>query len=168
LQPNVPEFIDLLRAFNDQEVRYVIVGGLAMVLHGSTFPTFDLDLAISDDQANAEPIVRALAPLHPFPPQYGSPKNFVWDARSITGAVISLATDAGFVDLLRVHPGVDGFEKLWERAEARLVAGLLIRVACLDDLIKMKRAANRPKDLEHIKQLESLKSIRDSAPPTGL
>ena len=163
MQPTVPEFADLLRALNDQSVRCVVIGGLAMILHGSSYVTFDLDIAVSTDGSNTLPIIQALAPLHPFPPQFGSADNFVWDERSIFGAVISLVTDAGLVDILRVQPGIDSFEGLWQRSEVREVAGLKVRVASITDLIAMKRAAGRPKDLDHIKQLEALKALQPGA-----
>ena len=98
MRRSVPEFHDLLEALSSAGVRFVVVGGFAMVLHGATYVTFDLDLAISLDHANASAVVRALAPFNPFPPESGSPKFLLWDARSITGAVVSLVTDAGEID----------------------------------------------------------------------
>ena len=161
MQPTVPEFVDLLKALNEQRLRYVVVGGLAMILHGASYPTFDLDVAISTDSANSTPLVKALAGLHPFPPQMGSPKNFIWDERSIFGSVVSLMTDAGELDIIRNQPGVDSFDGLWERSELRVISGIEVHVASIDDLVNMKRAAGRPKDLQHIKQLEAIRALRD-------
>ena len=160
LPPTVPEFADLLRALNNEHVRYVVVGGLAMILQGSSYVTFDLDFAISKDDNDPAAVVRALAPFRPFPPRYGSPEHFVWDERSLTISVVDLITDAGQVDILRLLPGVDSFEGLWSRSELRTLAGLEIRVASIDDLIAMKTAASRPKDLDHIRQLIALKNLR--------
>ena len=159
MQQNVPEFRDLLKALNEQGVRFVIVGGFAMILNGGTYVTFDLDLAISPDPSNATAIVRALAHFHPFPPEFGSPESFVWDERSITGSVVSLVTSAGNVDILRVLPEIESFDVLWERSGERMIFDALVRVASIDDLIKMKEAANRPKDLNHIQELRVLKHL---------
>ena len=161
MQQNVPEFDQLIKALRSEDVRFVVVGGLALILHGASYVTFDFDFAVSREQEIAAAIVRALAPFHPFPPEYGSAEHFVWDERSIVGAVIPLVTDAGHIDMLREQPGVDSFEGLWERSETRMVAGLDIHVASLDDLIAMKEAANRPKDREHLMQLRALKALQE-------
>ncbi len=160
MPPTVPEFADLLRALNNEGVQYVIVGGLAMILQGSSYVTFDLDFAVSPEDADPGAVIRALAPFRPFPPRYGSPDQFVWDERSMTLHVVDLITDAGQVDILRLLPGVDSFEGLLDRSELRQVAGMDVRVASIDDLISMKRAANRPKDHDHLRQLLALKALR--------
>lgn len=69
---------------------------------------------------------------------------------------MTLETRWGAFDLLAEPDGVDGFEGLWERAVAMEVEDMEVRVASIPDLIAMKRAANRPKDREHIMQLEAL------------
>ena len=153
---NPPDFVRLIRALNEFGVRYVVIGGMAMVLHGSDYATVDSDFAVANDLSNTEPIVKALASFHPRPVHRSASEPFPWDARSVFGAVVSLVTDAGDVDLLRVIPGVDSFEGLWARAVTREVFGEEIQVASLEDLIEMKRAANRPKDLNHILELQTL------------
>jgi len=154
-----PDFESLVRTLNAEGVRFVVIGGLAMILHGSDYATVDSDFAIADDPENTEPLVRALAPLRPHP-HNTTFEYFVWDARSIAGAVISLATDAGDVDLLRVIPGVDSFEGLYGRSEVRKAYGETVRVASLADLIAMKRQADRPKDRNHLIELEALAALR--------
>ncbi len=156
-----PEFESLVQALNDAGVRYVVIGGLAMVLQGSNYATVDSDFAVAEDPGNTETLVRALAPLHPHP-HNTTWEYFVWDERSIVGDVISLVTDAGDVDLLRNTPGVDSFEGLYSRSELREAFGQTLRVACLADLISMKQAANRPKDRNHLIELEALAALRAS------
>lgn len=154
-------YLDLLRSLNGEGVNFVIIGGFAMILHGASTVTYDLDLAIALDTANGTAVIKALRPFRPFPPQLQSAEHFVLDERSLFGAVISLATDVGHVDILRVLPEIDNFEGLLERSEVRHFGGEEFRVASIDDLILLKQAANRPKDVEHIRQLEVLKKIRD-------
>ena len=60
---------------------------------------------------------------------------------------------------MREIPGVESFEGLWERAVPMDLGGFIVRVASLDDLIAMKRAANRPKDQAHIRELLALKKL---------
>jgi predicted nucleotidyltransferase len=63
------------------------------------------------------------------------------------------------VDVMREIGGVDSFEGLWERAVPMDFGGFVVRVASIDDLIAMKRAANRPKDQAHIYELLALKKL---------
>jgi predicted nucleotidyltransferase len=73
---------------------------------------------------------------------------------------LTLETDVGAVDLLGDITGVSSFEDLWERVvEMDLGGGLSVRVASLDDLIAMKRAADRPKDRLHLMELEALRRL---------
>jgi len=155
----VQEYLDLLKGLNSEGVRYVVIGGFASVLHGTASVTFDLDIAIALDDKNGAALIRALAPFHPFPPQFVSEKNFVWDERSLSGAVMTLITDVGKVDLLRVLPEIESFDALFERGEARVIDGIRFKIAAIDDLITMKGAAGRPKDIEHIQQLKALKEL---------
>ena len=63
MSPTVPEFTGLLRALTNENVEFVIVGGFAMILHGATYLTHDLDFAISAEHADVSAVVRAqLAP----------------------------------------------------------------------------------------------------------
>ena len=136
-----------------------MVGGLAMIVHGSDYLTSDTDLAVASDPSNSDSIVRALAPFHPRPFHVPDMKDFPWDARSIFGDVVSLVNDAGDIDLIRTIPGVDSFDGLRSRAVTRTVFGEDILVASIDDLVAMKRSANRPKDVAHIAELESLRKL---------
>ncbi len=137
----------------------MVVGGFATVLQGASSVTFDLDLAVALDSENGTAIVRALAPFEPYPPQFGSAKNFAWDERSLFGNVMTLMTKVGKIDILRVLPNIDSFDGLLNRSELREFYDLKVRIASIDDLIAMKVAAGRPKDLEHIRQLEARKEI---------
>ena len=127
-----------------------------MVLHGSDYSTVDSDFAVATDPETTDGLVRALAPFRPRPSHLPDFEGFPWDSRSIYGAVVSLITDVGDVDLLRVIPGVDSFEGVWERSVVRHVFGIGIRVANIEDLIAMKQSANRPKDAVHILELKAM------------
>ncbi|MBC8137253.1 MAG: hypothetical protein H8F28_15340 [Fibrella sp.] len=72
---------------------------------------------------------------------------------------LNLYTDLGEVDVMRQIPGVDSFDGLWERSALIDLGGFAVRVASLDDLIAMKRAANRPKDQAHLYELLALKKL---------
>lgn len=151
-------FADTLRRFHEEGVRFVVVGGVAMGLHGSNYLTTDVDFAYATESDNVERLSRFLAAIHAR--VLGRPRN---DGFVISPAVLqsvrflNLSTDLG----LREAPGVDSFEGLWERALPMDLGGFTVRVASLDDLIAMKRAANRPKDQNHLYELLALKKILD-------
>ncbi len=156
---NPPAFEILIKAFNTHGVSFVVVGGMAMVLHGSNYSTVDSDFAVATDPESNQRIIHALAPLNPRPSHWPAGNQFVWDLTSIYGDVVSLATDAGDVDLLRTVPGVDSFEGLLKRSVERSVFGEVVRVAAIQDLISMKTAANRPKDRNHLIELKALADV---------
>jgi hypothetical protein len=129
-----------------------------MVAHGSAHVTKDIDLGYARDTANLAAIVRALQRAHPRL-RVGADGElpFIWDERTLkAGLNFTLRTDYGDIDLLGETPGVGSFQELWDRAVEITVGGCRIRVASLDDLIAMKRAAGRPQDLHHLNELQAL------------
>jgi hypothetical protein len=161
--PDVPDFQQILAAFAEQNVRVVMIGGVAMRLHGSAHITDDVDFCYARDRANLDALARALAPHHPK--LRGAPDDlpFIWDTRTLQGLLnITLKTDIGIVDMLGEAAGVDSFEGLWNRSVLMEAHGLPVRVASIDDLIAMKRAANRVKDRNHILELEALRRLIQS------
>jgi hypothetical protein len=156
VQQRPPNFEALVRAFAEERVKFVVIGGFALILHGGRNTTLDSDFAVATDPENATALVRALAPFHPVPAHYPAGMSVIWDERSICGAVVSLRSECGHIDLLRVIPGVDSFEGLWGRSELRELQGVVFRVASVQDLIAMKREAGRPQDLAHLAELERI------------
>jgi predicted nucleotidyltransferase len=150
----------VVTALRRRQVRYVVIGGWAMRAHGSDYQTADLDLCYARTPDNLVALAAALAPLHPR--LRGAPEElpFVLDARALrSGANFTLVTEAGAVDLLGDVAGAGPFEALWERATEMELFGVPVRVASLDDLIAMKRAAGRVKDQPHLVELERLRSL---------
>jgi hypothetical protein len=155
-----PDFRSVLAALHARQVRFVLIGGLALIAYGSESFTRDLDLCYARDAGNLTALAGALAPLHPR--LRGAPEGlpFVLDVRTLrSGANFTLVTDAGAVDLLGDAAGVGSFDRLWERSKEVELFGVPVRVASIDDLIAMKRAAGRPKDQPHLLELERLRSL---------
>jgi len=141
-------------------VRFVVIGGLAMVLHGSDHVTGDIDVSIARDVVNFGAIVQALDPFHPR--LRGAPLGipFFWDVRTLQTCInLTLTTDLGKLDLLGEPVGAPPFEVLWQHAEIGDIGGVSVRFACLEDLIAMKRAANRPQDQRHVAELQALRRL---------
>ncbi len=148
----------------DAEADFVLVGGLAMTAHGSDHVTTDIDFAISRTKDNARRIAQALAEEHPRPEEWPQDLPYLWDAETVSRAtILTLLTDHGSLDLLGETPGVESYAILKERGIDIELFGHPIRVASIDDLIRMKRAANRPKDQNHILELLALKKLTEGS-----
>lgn len=138
-------------------LRFVIIGGIAMRLQGSAHMTDDIDFAFARDPQNLKALVQALAPYHPYLRGAVPGLPFFWDVRTLKNTInLTLNTDIGNVDLLGEPAGVESFESLWQGATVMKRGDIEVRVASVDDLIAMKRAAGRPKDQAHLLELERL------------
>jgi len=152
----------ILRALLDVDAEFVLIGGLASQVHGSPSLTGDVDVCFALDRENLERLESALRSLsavrRELPPGVSAPL----DARALrAGDVFTLTTRFGDLDLLaHPDPGLD-FESLAARSIGAEVLGVPIRVASLDDLIAMKRAAGRPKDRIELEILGALREEID-------
>jgi hypothetical protein len=147
------------RVLRDHDVRFVLIGGFAAALRGSPVITGDLDICYARDDANLEALADALYSLGAR--LRGTPEDvpFQLDARSFrAGDHFTFATSVGPMDCLGTPAGTSGFGDLDAKATDEVVDGLTIRVASIDDLIRMKRAAGRTKDRI---ALEWLSAVRD-------
>lgn len=160
-----PEFRpeDLLRALVAHGVDFVVVGGLALVFHGSTRITQDLDICHSTEPANLHALGETLIELEARLFGIEADVPFVPDARTLERTeILTLSTRLGKLDLLAQPSGAPPYSELRARAEVIAVGSFAIRVAGPDHLIAMKRAAGRTKDLADIEELEAIADIRRS------
>jgi hypothetical protein len=135
----------------------VVVGGIAAVAHGSPQVTQDLDIAYAGDEENLERLGAVLVGLGARLRGVTEDVPFVPDGRTLRHTrVLTLSTRQGPLDIL----AVDGYERLRGNAVTATVAGVDVRIAGLDDLIAMKRAAGRPKDQIYVEELETIKRLR--------
>lgn len=147
-----------LRTLADHGVRYVMIGGFGGRLHGSPTVTNDLDICYARDRSNlvslAEALVELGARLRGAPPD----APFILDAKTLEmGDHFTFVTYAGNLDILGTPSGVKGFDELDRGAVEMDLDGLRVRVASIDDLIRMKLAAGRPKDLIEAEVLGALR-----------
>jgi len=139
---------NLLKLLNAHKVEFVIIGATAFPVHGYARATLDIDLFIRPELENARRTLQAL-------------KEFGYDV-----------TDLNADDLLSkkvlirqylletdIHPFVQGvtFDRVWKNRVSGTYGNEKVYYASLDDLIMMKKAAGRPKDIEDLKFLLSLK-----------
>jgi predicted nucleotidyltransferase len=153
-----PDFSGIVKALHDSGVRYVLIGGLAMVAHGSSHVTVDIDLSYARDPENLSALSELLRANHSSLREAPPDLPFILDERTLKSmSTLTLQTDFGDVDLLAEPPGVVSFDHLWNRSQIITLFGIDVHVASLDDLIAMKEAANRPKDRNHLLELRALK-----------
>ncbi|MBI4259915.1 MAG: hypothetical protein HY658_05060 [Actinobacteria bacterium] len=157
-----PEFDPLLalRTLVAHEVRFVVIGGYAGSLLGSPVVTGDLDICYARDRKNLERLADALHELQARlrGPRVPEEVPFQVDARSLEmGDHFTFSTRGGALDILGTPSGTRGFEDLDGGAETFEVDGVRVRVASVDDLIRMKRASGRPKDRQHELWLRALR-----------
>jgi hypothetical protein len=147
----------LLAALHDRDVAFILVGGVAAVAHGSARLTQDVDVVYQRDQRNIDRLVAALKPLRPY--LRGAPPGlpFDWSPATVrTGLNFTLTTSAGDIDLFGEIIGGGDYGELESHTVVMTIFGRETRVLDLPWLIRVKRAAGRPKDLETIAELEAL------------
>jgi hypothetical protein len=158
------EPVEILRRLVDADVRFVLVGGLAAQAHGSPSVTYDLDVCYGRDPENLERLAAVLSDVvavrRGLPDD--APRMPPLDARTLrAGSLFTLTTRFGDLDLLaNPDPGFD-YEQLAQGALASTVHGVPLKIASLDDLIAMKRAAGRPKDRIELEILGALREEID-------
>ena len=163
----------ILRTLIRRDVRFVVIGGLAGNILGSADVTNDLDICYARDQENLERLADALRDLGAHlrvarEPDANLP--FRLDAATLkAGDTFTFATEHGDLDVLGTPSGTEGFDDLDRSATAvELGAGFAVHVASIDDLMRMKRASGRTKDLLHLEHLAALREEIEAFRDQGL
>jgi predicted nucleotidyltransferase len=153
---------EVLRLLNRHRVRYVLIGGLAAILHGSPSVTRDIDICHARGRENLLRLTEALREVNAH--LRGAPAGlaFKLDAETLAnGDSFTFATDVGSLDILAAPAGTRGYDDLVQTSETVSAFGEEFAVASLDDLIRMKRAAGRPKDRVELEILGALREEID-------
>jgi predicted nucleotidyltransferase len=162
----VTDFERLLQALAAGGVAYILIGGLAANAHGAIRTTRDVDVVYARSRANLERLEKTLAPLRPY--LRGAPPGlpFRLDVATLqAGLNFTLTTDGGELDLLGEVSGGGQYEDLLPDSETLDLFGVSCRCLGLEALIRVKRAAGRPKDFEAVAELEALAEERRRVPP---
>jgi hypothetical protein len=154
--------VRILETLSDHSVRYIVIGGIAGRLWGSPTITNDLDICYARDLRNLERLASALGALHARLRGVNEDVPFLLDARTFEmGDHFTFTTDAGNLDCLGTPAGTTGYDDLNRTAEAVEIESLTVHVAALEDLIRMKLASRRPKDLIEVEILAAVKKERE-------
>ena len=154
----------LLQRLNEQDVDYVLVGGMAAIAHGARVVTEDVDVCASMSSENIMRIVRAMEGLHAkWSRRPGPPLLLESVLDRLEGMKnIYLDTDLGVIDFLGELPGVGDFEYAKRNSSLVPIAPVFkCRLLNIDALLACKRAANRPKDQQSIRALEAIRNWGD-------
>ena len=139
---------DLLRFLNAHRVEFVIIGATAFPIHGYARATLDIDIFIRPAPPNATRLLEAL-------------REFGYDVSDITleDLLTKKVLIRQYLVETDIHPYVSGatFDQVWKNRVSGTYGREKVFYASLDDLIVMKQAAGRPKDLEDLRILKTLK-----------
>lgn len=159
-------FVPIIEKLNNADVRYVVVGGLAVVLQGHNRLTGDIDIVIDLEQSNCLKAINLLTE-NGFMPRVPVKASEFADATK-RGEWINEKGMTVFSMFLKANPicGIDlfveyplPFDRLFKNSELKTLGEIKVRVASIDDLIEMKTKVARPKDLEDITALNIFKNL---------
>lgn len=156
------DFVTLVSALADARVEVILIGGLAARAHGSARLTQDTDFLYRRTAENIQRLTRALEPYRPY--LRGAPPGlpFRFEPKTVeNGLNFALTTTLGDLDLLGEVIGIGSYEAVVPHSRPLVVFGRELLVIDLPWLIRAKRAAGRPKDLEAIAELEALLAERE-------
>jgi len=152
------EVLAFLQALNDHKVKYMLVGGVAVVFHGYVRTTQDLDLWIRKTDGNKEKLINALGAVDvhgaelyrniPLIPGFSSVK------------IGEKGFEADLMDYIKSF-SADQFDNCYKRAKKSKFEGVPFTVIHMDDLIKEKKAINRDKDKNDVQELEKIRNKKD-------
>jgi hypothetical protein len=141
-------------------VDFVVIGGIAATVHGSSRDTFDLDICPSQEPQNLDLLGVALTDLKASLRGVQQDVPFTADGRSLRAVeVLTLDTRFGPLDILMRPDGAPPYSRLKNRAVQMNVGGTGVLVASVDDLLEMKRVPNRNKDKADVEELEAIKRV---------
>lgn len=151
---NAPDVARILQVLWNHQVDYVLIGGQAALIHGATLPTNDTDILTRDEPSNLERLVDALLDIDAVSDMDQAPS-----VEALWGMNTRWITNAGRIDVLVAARGPDDRTINWNHvqpnAERVTSRGVTVTVVARDDLIAMKRAADRPHDHVVVEQLNT-------------
>jgi hypothetical protein len=147
-------FLQILKLFDLHGVEYVVVGGVAAVLHGAPVTTFDIDALVKIDAANADRLLRVLEALEARYREHGTLRPTREDL--LAGGHLLLMTNSGPLDVLGFIGNGKRYEDVADATSTIPVGDVSVPVLGVEALIEEKKALGRDKDLAAIRLLEAV------------
>lgn len=157
------DFLNLLKRIVDADIDFVVVGGFAGVVHGSSYVTQDIDICCDFSPDNLLSLQKAIAdtnPIHRMTPKKIKLSINPQNIEQLKNLYID--TDIGQLDCLSFIDGIGDFENVKKQSVSVEVDGLKIHILSIDALIKAKQAMNRPHDKLVIEQLQAIKKLKNN------
>ena len=152
----------VITTLSKNDVEYVIVGGIAIRTHSSSYVTFDFDFCYKRTKQNLAKIVSALARLTPRPRDFPLDLPFIFDESALqNGTNFTFETKLGDIDLLDEVAGLGAYEEVKKFSQVESLYGYQVQILTVEGFIKAKRAAGRPKDLLALPILETLLELKN-------
>lgn len=154
-----PRLTSMARVLERQEVEYILIGGMAAVLQGSPYVTYDVDICPEGSKGNLERLSLALQELdaQEWDVRKDEAKSIDWTAEVLAAdSTWLLLTKFGRLDLVFVPAGTSGHGDLRRRLRRIEVAGLPLPVSHIEDIIRMRETAARERDLVQLPTLRKL------------
>lgn len=148
----------LITALNTHGVKYVIVGGLAAILHGARYITQDVDFCYARAKDNLTRLLQALEPFHPI---IRPNPDIPFDLATLrANPNFTLDTDVGELDLLASIDGLGDYAEVARKAQVFHVRGQPCLVLSLEALIVAKSVLRRRKDIQLLEELRAMAALR--------
>ncbi len=148
--------LDVFASFRSHDVKFVVIGGIAAVLHGVPRATFDLDILIEASQENAERLLEAMLAA-------GLGTAALITPEGVLANEITVFQDRVRIDVQTSTPGIN-FDDAFANAKRFEFQGQTFLVLSVQDLINAKLASGRPGDLEDVRVLKALLGEKSDDP----
>lgn len=154
----------IIRRLIEHKVEFVLIGGLASIMHGAPVITHDVDVCLKFSRENLDRLVASLRDLHPR--HRITPQRLPFEITDLNWSAfknVYLETDFGVLDCLGEVAGIGEFEKVFEVSEQITLSVGTFRILSLDAIITAKVAAGRTHDLKTVGYLRAIKSKREGS-----
>ncbi len=150
--------LNLLKILTESDIDFVIIGGFAAMIYGSSQVTQDIDLCIAMNPENIEKFRKTLGPYHPVHRMTPQKLSFLKHPEELKGIKnLYVKTDLGVLDILGELPGVGSYSEIASRAIDTEFLGHKVKLVSIDDLIKSKKIVGRPKDHATVLELNVIR-----------
>ncbi len=159
-----PDFYNLLELLKKSNVDFILIGGFAGVVYGSTMVTQDIDLCCDFSKDNLLKLQKALSSLHPTHRQ--TPKRIPLELNENnceTFKNLYLDTDLGQLDCVSSVLGLGDYHKVLAQSQIVTDGNIQYRVLTIDSLIESKKALGRPRDKQAVTELEAIRKLKNNS-----